>query len=144
MQVYYAFFFNIYVWAASTFINVLLASVFVPLPAAVSSRCFALFGLFLGPPAPVFFGIRLHMKWTEREHLIWRLPCFHSWSFPPFFTPSFFFFPDYRLSGSARIPFLTHQNGDIHLKDDICGEFLNNLIVIRHRRGRGGGYDGGE
>lgn len=50
-----------------------------------------------------------------------------------------FFFPDYRLSACARIPFLTHQNGDIHLKDDICGEFLNNLIVIRHRRGYGGG-----
>lgn len=63
---------------------------------------------------------------------------------PSFFLPPPFFFPDYRLSGSARIPFLTHQNGDIHLKDDICGEFLNNLIVIRHRRGRGGGYDGGE
>lgn len=51
------------------------------------------------------------------------------------------FFPDYRLSGSAQIPFLAHQNADIHLKDDICGEFLNNRIVIQHGRGQGKGGD---
>lgn len=145
MQVSYAFFFNIYVWAASTFINVLLASVFVPLSAAVSSRCFTLLGLFLGPPAPpVFWGSGFTWSGQNTSTLSGVCHVFTADRSLLFFTPSFFVFPDYRLSGSARIPFLTHQNGDIHLKDDICGEFLNNLIVIRHRRGRGGGYDGGE
>lgn len=49
------------------------------------------------------------------------------------------FFPDYRLSGSAQIPFRAHQTADIHLKDDICGEFLNNRIVIQHGVGGQGG-----
>lgn len=73
------------------------------------------------------------MDWTVLNCLMWPSPMFLQLIIP------FFFLPDYRLSGSAQIPFLAHENGDIHLKDDICGEFLNNLIVIRHRRGRGGG-----
>lgn len=91
-----------------------------------------------------FWAHKLFQFWDLAPHEVDRtqapylaLPVFSQLTIP-------FFFPDYRLSGSARIPFLTHQNGDIHLKDDICGEFLNNLIVIRHRRGQGGGYDGGE
>lgn len=117
----------------------------VRLSASVGSRCFALRVVFQALELLQVFGIwALHEADTEHEHLIWHLPCFHSWSLPPFYFFLFSNHPDYRLSGPARIPFLTHQNGDIHLKDDICGEFPNNLIVIRRRRGRRGRYDGGE
>lgn len=67
---------------------------------------------------------------TQVPYLVWPM-------FAQLIT-GVFYFPDYRPSGSARIPFLTHQDGGIHLMDDICGEFFNNLIVIRHRRGKGG------
>lgn len=63
---------------------------------------------------------------TQAPYLV--LPVFSQLTIPVFF-------PDYHLSGCAQIPFLTHQNGDIHLNDDICGEFLNNLIVISTQEG---------
>lgn len=137
---------NIWTACTETSTNYLgVCSASVSLRQSVGSRCFALGVVFRALQLLRVSGSRLRMKRTQNTSTLSgvRRVFTADRSLPPFF----FFFPnhpDYRLSASARIPFLTHQNGDIHLKDDICGEFPNNLIVIRRKRGRRGRYDGGE
>lgn len=115
------------------------------LSASVGSRCFARGVVFRALELLQVSGSGLCVKRTQNTSTLSGIcrvfTADRSLLFYFYFFPNH---PDYRLSGPARIPFLTHQNGDIHLKDDICGEFPNSLIVIRRRRGQRGRYDGGE
>lgn len=121
-----------------------VCSASVSLRQSVGSRCFALWVVFRALELLQVWGSGLHMKPTRNTSTLSGVCCVFTADLSLLFFSFFPNHPDYRLSGSARIPFLTHQNGDIHLKDDICGEFPNNLIVSRRRRGRRGRYDGGE